>query len=94
MAITRAWRAYGVQGHRQKEAFNASYRWDFSEGGEGGRTRIIEVCNADITGTHDYSLVAITRDSAQECADELDGQITDGIFENSRVGDIVEVELI
>ena len=88
---TRMWRVYGVQGHRQKEAFNASYRWDFSEG---GHTRIIEVCNADITGTHDYSLVAITRDTAQECADELDGQITDGIFENSRVGNIVEVESI
>ena len=54
-------------------------------------TRIIEVDNFDKTGTHDYSIVRITRDTAKLCAAELNGQISDGIFENSRVGQILEV---
>lgn len=42
--------------------------------------------NSDKTGTNDYSLVRITRDSAEECLQEMRGQISDGIFENSRTG--------
>jgi hypothetical protein len=89
MAVTRTWRVYGAEGHRQREAFNASCKYDWSK--EDGCTRIIEVLNADVTGTHAYSVVRITRDTAEECADDLDGQISDGIFENSRVGKIEEV---
>jgi hypothetical protein len=87
--VTRTWRVYGVEGHRQRESFNNSYKYDFSEN---GRTRVIEVFNADKTGTNDYSLVRITMDTADECKEELEGQVTDGIFENSRTGKIVEVE--
>lgn len=86
--ITRAWKVYGADGHRQKESFNHSNRYDFS--GDNG-TRIIEVQNADVTGTNEYSILKITRDTAEECQKEMEGQISDGIFENVRVGIIEEV---
>lgn len=86
--ITRSWKVYGAEGHRQRESFNESYRWDFSEG---NNVRIIEVDNADKTGTNEYSIIRITRNTACECARELDGQITDGVFENSRTGKIEEI---
>ena len=82
--VTRAWKVYGTEGHRQRESFFPSYQYDFSN--EQNGTRII-----DKTGTHDYSIVRITRDTAKLCAAELNGQISDGIFENSRVGQILEV---
>ena len=53
--------------------------------------RIIEVENSDKTGTNDYSVVRITRNTSQECADEIRGQISDGIFENCRVGFVWEI---
>lgn len=88
MAVTRAWRVYGADGHRQRESFGASYVWDFSTEND---TRIIAVENSDITGTNEYSIVRITRNTADECEKELRGQITDGIFENSRTGAVEEI---
>ena len=88
--VTRTWKVYGAEGHRQKESFNESYRYDFSNEYDG--VRIIEVMNADKTGTNDYSIVKITRNTSMECANELDGQITDGIFENYRVGKVEEIK--
>ena len=87
--VTRTWRVYGADGHRQRESFNESYRYDFSNEYEG--VRIIEVRNSDKTGTNDYSEVIITRNTASECSEEFWGQVSDGIFENSRVGQIVEI---
>lgn len=83
--FTKTWKVYGADGHRQRESFRNSYKYDFSES---GKTRIIEVLNSDKTGTNDYSIVRITRDTEQECDLEFDGQLTDGIFENSRTGRI------
>jgi hypothetical protein len=85
---TIAWKVYGEDGHRQRESFFPSEYYDFSENGE---TRIIETINADRTGTNEYSIVKITCDSVEECWEEFEGQLTDGIFENSRHG---KVELI
>ena len=87
MAVARKWKIYGVNGHRQKMSFSKSVRWDWSEN---GKTRIFEVENADKTLTNDYSVVTITRESAEECYDELMAQISDGYFENARVGKIEE----
>ena len=81
--ITRTWKVYGAEGHRQRESFNKSYKYDFSKEND---VRIIEVENSDKTGTNDYNVVKITRNTSEECQDELDGQIPDGIFENSRDG--------
>lgn len=86
---TKKWKIYGVAGHRQRESFNDSYKYDFSNESDG--TRIIEVMNADTTGTNDYSIVEITRDTEQLCIEELSGQLTDGIFENSRYGLVVDI---
>ena len=88
MTVTRAWKVYGVEGHRQRESFCNSYLYDFSIN---GKTRIIEVLNSDKTGTNEYSVIRITRDTAQECDDELWGQISDGVFENSRHGIVEEI---
>lgn len=85
---TRAWKVCGAAGHRQKESFCDSYTYDFSED---GKTRIIEVINADRTGTNEYSIVRITRNTPEECAEELEGQISDGIFENRRTGAVIEI---
>ena len=87
--VTKLWKVYGFLGHRQRESFNKSYKWDFSED---DNVRIIEVENSDKTGTNDYTIVRITRNTAEECEAELNGQISDGIFENSNVGDIEEIE--
>lgn len=77
-----------MDGHRQRESFNKSCKYDFSEN---GIIRIIEVDNSDKTGTNEYSIIRITRNSFEECEQELNGQLSDGIFENSRVGEVVEI---
>ncbi len=84
--ITRTWKVYGAEGHRQRESFRESSSFTSWSGSR------VEVENADKTGTHDYSIVRITAETADACQDELEGQISDGIFENSRVGGIVEIE--
>lgn len=86
--VTRSWKIYGFDGHRQRESFGKSYTYDFSEG---NNVRIISVENSDKTNTNDYTIIRITRNTAEECESELYGQISDGIFENSRVGDVVEI---
>lgn len=84
--VTKIWKIYGAEGHRQRESFNSSYKDDFSNEKDG--VRIIEVLNSDVTGTNDYSIVKITRDTAEQCENEIFGQLTDGIFENSKIGKI------
>ena len=86
--VTKAWKVYGREGHRQRESFSPSYTYDFSKP---NNTRIITVQNSDKTGTNDYSIVIITRNTEEECNDEMVGQLFDGIFENSAVGDVVEI---
>lgn len=88
MPITKSWKIYGMDGHRQRESFNKSCKYDFSEN---ETVRIIEVENSDKTGTNDYSIIHITRNSSEECEEELHGQLSDGIFENSRVGKVIEI---
>lgn len=88
MKTTKSWRIYGMDGHRQRESFNKSCKYDFSEN---ETVRIIEVENSDKTGTNDYSIIRITRNSSEECEEELHGQLSDGIFENSRVGKVIEI---
>ena len=86
--VTRSWIIYGQTGHRQRESFAPSKDWDFSRD---GKTRRIQVLNADKTGTNYYSIIRITCDTAEECEAELFGQLDDGIFENSRVGSYEEI---
>lgn len=80
---TIAAKIYGMDGHRIKESFNKSKYYNWSER---GIIRIVEVLNADTTGTNEYSIIRITRNTRAECYSELDGQLSDGIFENCRIG--------
>ena len=89
MAVTRTWKVYGMDGHRQKESFAPSRKYDWSCEEDG--VRIVEIINSDNTGTNEYSIVKITRDTAELCEKEFDGQLSDGIFENCRTGDIEEI---
>lgn len=86
---TRTWKVYGRNGHRQAISFEKSFTWDFSNQQTG--IRILDVMNSDQTGTNDYSIIRITRNTAKECKEELDGQISDGLFENVGVGNVVEI---
>ena len=88
MTTTKTWKIYGIPGHPQRESFSPSYTWDFSKD---GNTRIIEVFNSDKTGTNDYTVLRITRNTPEECEMELSGQLYDGIFENLRFGKIEEI---
>ena len=83
MAVTRIWKVYRIGGHRQRESFMKSHTYNFTKG---NNVRVISVANADLTGTHEYSVVTITCSTAELCQKELDGQLSDGIFENSRTG--------
>lgn len=85
--ITRTWKVYGKESDL-RESYNESYTYDFSKN---GYIRILEVLNSDKTGTNEYSIIRITRDTAEECWKELKGQLSDGIFENSRTGKVEEV---
>jgi hypothetical protein len=86
--IKRSWKVYGILGHRQRESFHKSVKYDWSEK---EKARIIEVENSDITGTNEYSIIRITCNTFEECEEELEAQISDGIFENSNTGRIEEI---
>ena len=88
--VTRVWKVYGREGHRQRESFCKSYKYDYTEGDD---IRIIEVENSDKTGTNDFSIIKITRNTAEECQITLDSQIADGVFENSQTGVVEEIFL-
>lgn len=86
--MRKEFKVYGLPGHRQRESFGKSVYYDFSEDDD---TRIIELINSDKTGTNEYSILAITRDTEEEVYAEMEGQIYDGAFENSKVGMVTEV---
>lgn len=89
MKITRTWKVFGADGHRQRISFGSSIHWDFSNETDG--VRIIDVDCEDRTGTNEYVIVRITRNTAEECEQEFSGQLSDGLFENSRFGKIEEI---
>lgn len=45
----------------------------------------------DLTGTNDYSVVFVTRNTEEECESEFWAQLSDGYFECSATGAIVEL---
>ena len=86
--MTRTWRVWGANGHRQRESFEPSYKYDWTEGED---IREFEVENSDKTGTNEYSIIRITRNTAEECEAELEGQLSDGIFEGVNYGKVEEL---
>lgn len=71
-------------------SFEPSVTYDFSKD---GITRIIEIECADKTGSNDFVIIRITRDTAEDCVSEFVGQLWDGIFENARTGKIEEINV-
>lgn len=76
-------KVYGRTGHRQKMSFNRSIfsKWAYPD----DITRI-NILNADITGTNEYSVVIITCENKDKAHSTLNGQISDGAFENYNTG--------
>lgn len=90
MKTTRQWKVYGADGHRQRLSFGASTKWDFSSEEVGAR--VIEILSEDVTATNEYCILKITRNTVEECEEELNAQLSDGAFKNSRFGKIEEIQ--
>jgi len=84
--ITKTYRVYGAEGHRQRVSFQPSSSFDTWRGIH------VDVLNSDVTGTNEYTAVKITADSEDTCLRELAAQIEDGIFENSRTGATIDAD--
>lgn len=76
-------KVYGIPKHSQRESFAPSERHDFSTA---DNVRILETFNSDRTGTNDYNIIRITRDTREECFVEFRWQLSDGLYENSELG--------
>lgn len=76
-------KVYGIPNHRQMESFYPSERQDLSTA---DNVRILETFNSDRTGTNDYNILRITRETREECFEEFEGQLHDGLYENSNWG--------
>ena len=74
---------YGIPKHRQRESFYPSERQDLSTA---DNVRILETFNSDRTGTNEYNILRITRETREECFEELEAQLSDGLYENSNWG--------
>lgn len=75
---------FGADGHRQRESFNSSRKFN-TERAE------VEIFNSDRTGSNLYTLMQITAEDFEACREEFNGQLSDGVFENSRTGEIQEI---
>lgn len=79
--VTKIYKIYGIDGHRQKESFNKSYTLALKDS-------TIQILNADHTGSNQYTILSITSETESDCISILDRQLSDGIFENCRTGRI------
>ena len=79
-------RVFGKDGHRQQASFANSF--EFGTLALGGRAHIKCLCE-DSTLTNEFVDVIITADSFKRCANVLNAQISDGIFETCAVGKIL-----
>ena len=78
------YRVFGKDGHRQRASFGESFEFDTF----GGDAHIECVCE-DRTLTNHFVDVKVTADSFKRCANELNAQLSDGIFETCAVGKIL-----
>ena len=77
-------RVFGKDGHRQRASFGDSFEF----GTLGGSAHIKCLCE-DRTSTNEFVDVIVTADSFKRCANELNAQLSDGIFEMCAVGKIL-----
>lgn len=78
-------RVFGKDGHRQRASFGKTYSFmTFDD------VRITCFCS-DTTGSNEYVDVAIIAEDCKIAIDEMEKQLSDGIFENCRYGKVVLV---
>lgn len=88
MSITKSFKIYGAEGHRQRMSFGNSRRYDWSDG---DCLRIVELFCSDVTKTNEYVVIRITMKTPEEVEHELWAQIYDGLLEDSRTGSVLEL---
>lgn len=88
--VTLSWKVWGIDGHRQRQSFGASETLDFRFCAY-ARPVVIAVEREDITGTNDFVVIRITAETEAAARSEFNSQLSDGIFENCRVGRIEEM---
>lgn len=86
--VKKTYRVYGINGKEQKAAYAKSVT---ILGTSKDRFQRLEIRNADLTGTHQYSEVEITCSTEGNCNAELAHQISNGYFENVPIGEIKDV---
>ena len=77
-------RVFGKDGHRQRASFGESFEFSTF----GGDAHIECICE-DRTQTNNFVDVIITADSYERCVNELNAQLSDGIFETCATGKIL-----
>lgn len=75
---------YGADGHRQRASFGESTVFHTTSGSD-----IVCLCEED-THTNEYVRMIIYSPDKLIAKNELEMQLTDGVFENCRVGAVVE----
>lgn len=88
--ISMMFRVMGADGHRQRVSFRSSFVFFQRVISEDGFTSmyLIECRCSDITHSNDYVDLIITACSEAACVSNLRSQLSDGIFENSRFGEV------
>lgn len=79
-------KTYKINGKNIGTGESVKYDWT-----EGDDIRIVEVQRADQTGDINSVMVKISRNTAEECESELNGQISDGLFENEKVEKVTAI---
>lgn len=89
--VTKFYKIYGKDGHRQKMSFGESMIYDFSKNGD---KRVVEILNSDVLGHNEFSLLGITCNTLDEVESELQAQLYDGLFECCSFGKIEELNTL
>ena len=89
--VTKFYKIYGKDGHRQKMSFGESMFYDFSKNGD---KRVVEILNSDVLGHNDFSILGITRNTLDEVKSELQSQLEDGLFECCSYGKVEEFQTL
>ena len=84
--MIKIYKVNGAAGYRQRESFSPSYKFITFD------NITISVINSDLTGTNNYSLVKLEGDNEIQLENEFEGQLSDGIFENSAYGITEEIK--
>lgn len=84
--MIKIYKVNGAAGHRQRESFYPSYKVTTIS------NVTISVINSDVTGTNQYSLMKLEGDNETQLEDEFEGQLSDGVFENSAYGITEEIK--